>query len=78
MSEKMSTLELERISEAWNSLPALRVPRNEAEHAALVRWLDQLVDLVGNDEAHPLASLMDVIGTLIESYEDATLPDFTT
>ncbi len=74
----MSALELERISEAWDALPALRVPRNEAEYAALVRWLDQLVDLVGNDEAHPLASLMDVLGTLIESYEDATLPDFAT
>lgn len=72
----MSVLELERITEAWKALPGVRVPRNEAEYVALVRRLDDLIDAVGNDENHPLASLMDVIGALIESYENATLPAF--
>ncbi len=36
----------------------------------LVRMLDQLIDEVGEDESHPLAKLMDVIGMLIERYED--------
>ena len=36
----------------------------------LVRMLDQLIDEVGEDETHPLASLMEVIGVLIERYED--------
>ena len=36
----------------------------------LVRLLDQLIDEVGEDESHPLASLMEVIGVLIERYED--------
>ena len=35
-----------------------------------VRMLDQLIDEVGEDESHPLASLMEVIGVLIERYED--------
>ncbi len=39
-------------------------------YGELVAWLDDLIAVVGNDENHPLAWLMDVIGTLIESYED--------
>jgi len=72
----MSTIEIEKVAGVWELLPALRVPRSEAEYNRLVTWLDDLVDAVGNDENHRLASLMDVIGTLIESYEDNTLPDF--
>jgi HTH-type transcriptional regulator/antitoxin HigA len=29
-----------------------------------------LHDYLGEDESHPLASLMEVIGVLIENYED--------
>jgi HTH-type transcriptional regulator / antitoxin HigA len=31
--------------------------------------LDFLIDEVGEDECHPLASLMEVVGVLIENYE---------
>ena len=37
--------------------------------------LDELVDEVGNDESHPLASLMEVIGLLVEKYEDERVPE---
>ncbi|VEP14350.1 hypothetical protein H1P_260001 [Hyella patelloides LEGE 07179] len=33
------------------------------------------IDEVGEDESHPLASLMEVIGVLIENYEDRYVPD---
>ncbi len=29
---------------------------------------------VGNDESHPLASLMDLLGLLVEKYEDEHIP----
>jgi hypothetical protein len=32
--------------------------------------LDRLTDKVGEDENHPLASLMDVLGVLIQKYEN--------
>jgi hypothetical protein len=32
-------------------------------------------DEVGEDENHPLASLMDVLGVLIEKYEDEHVPE---
>ena len=64
-------LALKRIEQSWNPLSEyLRVPHTDAEYRTLVALLDQLIDEVGEDETHPLASLMEVIGTLIEKYED--------
>ena len=42
----------------------------DSEYQQLVSVLDGLIDVVGEDEDHPLASLMDVIGVLIERYKD--------
>ena len=50
------------------------VPHTEAEYDRLVAFLDELIDEVGNDESHPLASLMDIVGSLIERYEDEIYP----
>ncbi len=46
------------------------IPTNEAEYNQLVRLLDELTDIVRDDESHPLAKMMDVLGVLIETYED--------
>jgi HTH-type transcriptional regulator/antitoxin HigA len=35
-----------------------------------VSLLDSLIDEVGENESHPLASLMEIVGVLIEKYED--------
>lgn len=43
------------------------------EYQELVALLDDLVDEVGQDEDHPLASLMEVVGVLVEKYEDETV-----
>ncbi len=51
------------------------VPHTEIEYQRLVLMLDQLVDEIGNDESHPLASLMEVVGLLIEKYEDERVPE---
>jgi HTH-type transcriptional regulator/antitoxin HigA len=67
----MSALELENVVKAWPSLSrTVRVPHTEDDYRALVELLDHLTDEVGQDEQHPLASLMDVVGVLIEKYED--------
>jgi HTH-type transcriptional regulator/antitoxin HigA len=38
------------------------VPHTEEEYQRLVVFLDALMDEVGEDETHPLASLMEVVG----------------
>ena len=39
--------------------------------------LDDLIDVVGENENHPLAPLMEAIGVLIEKYEDEHVPELT-
>ena len=50
--------------------PIVFVPHVETEYQHLVSMLDLLIDTVGEGEKHLLASLMEVIGVLIEKYED--------
>ena len=72
----MSTIELEKVTKAWGPVSqAVRVPHTEAEYNELVELLDHLTDEVGDDENHPLASLMDVLGVLVEKYEDEHIPE---
>lgn len=60
----------------WQPLAnELVVPRNEEQYQRLVTWLDRLIDEVGENESHPLASLMDVLGVLIERYEAEFVPE---
>jgi HTH-type transcriptional regulator/antitoxin HigA len=71
----MSTKQIQKAIASWHLVePALFVPHTEAEYRELVKLLDRLIDEVGENENHPLASLMEVIGVLIEKYEDAHVP----
>ncbi len=66
----MDSYNLEEISGQWQPLAhLLSLPETESEYERLSDFLDCLTDTVGDDESHPLASLMDTVGTLIESYE---------
>ena len=53
----------------------MSVPHNNNDYEKLVRLLDSLIDEVGNNESHPLASLMETLGTLIEAYEARNTPE---
>jgi HTH-type transcriptional regulator / antitoxin HigA len=72
----MSTAQIEKAFAAWPQVgPALRVPHNDREYRRLVKLLDRLVDQVRENENHPLASMMEVLGVLIEKYEDEHVPE---
>lgn len=72
----MTAREFERLEQAWPTLaPWLSVPHSEADYRQLVELLNALIDRVGEDETHPLASLMDLVGELIALYEDAHVPE---
>ena len=71
----MTTAQIEKAFKAWPQVETiLRVPHNDRAYRRLVKLLDRLVDEVGENENHPLASLMEVIGVLIEKYEDNHVP----
>jgi len=72
----MSVAELEKVTKAWPPISrAVRVPHTDADYREVVELLDRVTDEVGEDENHPLASLMDVLGVLIEKYEDEHVPE---
>ncbi len=72
----MSTSEMKKAAVAWPELAGtIFVPHTEDEYLHLVAILDELIDEVGEDETHPLASLMEIIGVLIEHYETEHVPE---
>jgi len=69
---------LRKTVQVWSQISeVLFVPHTEAEYERAVSLLDELIDEIGEDENHPLASLMETLGTLIEGYEDSHLPEPT-
>jgi HTH-type transcriptional regulator/antitoxin HigA len=75
----MQNLDVQRAANAWSSLSGdIFVPHTEAEYNRIVALLDHLIDEVGEDENHPLASLMEVLSVLIERYEAEHVPELVT
>lgn len=65
--------------QAWHKLEEMvYVPHTAEAYQRLVAFLDVLIDEVGEEETHPLASLMEVVGVLIERYEEDHVPELTT
>ena len=63
-------IQLKEIAKVWPDIqPIFSIPHNEKDYNKLVNLLDSLIDEVGDNENHPLTSLMETIGALIETYE---------
>lgn len=80
----MSTLAINPavIAPAWHAfqsvLPVkIRTIRNDADYERVVAFMNSLLDVVGDDEAHELADLLDLVGQLVEDYEGTrhVIPD---
>lgn len=67
--------QLENIANVWPKIKNIfSVPHTEEEYENLVSMLDNLIDEIGENEKHPLSSLMESIGNLIETYENKNVP----
>lgn len=74
----MLDVKIEQASPHWTEVSKiLYFPHSEKEYEEAVHLLDNLIDTVGEDENHPLASLMEILGVLIEKYEDEHVPEIT-
>ena len=72
----MASIKLKQSVKIWPQIaPLISVPHTEADYEEMVTFLDELIDEVGEDESHPLASLMETLGTLIEAYEAIYVPE---
>lgn len=52
----------------------LQLPENEDDYDALVLAVDELLEITGDDESHPLMSLVDIIGDWIEEWDHTHHP----
>ena len=64
------TLASEELQVHWTNIAPLLTVRNEREYNAAVKRLNELLDEIGDNEKHPLYSLLDTLGTLIHAYEE--------
>ena len=67
----------DQIQTYWQNISPLLTIRNEREYDTAVERMNELLDEIGTDENHPLYSLLDTLGTLIEAYEEEhhAIPD---
>jgi HTH-type transcriptional regulator/antitoxin HigA len=77
-NNQCKNLDVNKAADAWSSLAgAVFVPHTEEEYRRLVAILDGLIDEIGEDKSHPLASLIEIVGVLIEKYEDEHVPELS-
>jgi HTH-type transcriptional regulator / antitoxin HigA len=68
------TLAIDQLQTHWANISPLLTIRNEKEYDAAVKRLNELLDKIGTNEKHPLYTLLDTLGTLIQVYEEEHYP----
>jgi HTH-type transcriptional regulator / antitoxin HigA len=73
------TLANEELEVHWATIAPLLTIRNEREYNAAIKRLNALLDEIGDNQKHPLYSLLDTLGTIIHVYEEEhhPIPDVT-
>ena len=68
------TLAINQLQTYWANISPLLVIRNEKDYDAALKRLNELLDEIGTNEKHPLYTLLDTLGTLIQVYEEEYYP----
>lgn len=72
-SKTTMNLAIQKAVENWPYIePLLTVPTTNDAYETLVSRLDELLDIVGKDEHHPLIGLVDALANTIALYEQKT------
>jgi HTH-type transcriptional regulator/antitoxin HigA len=72
---KATTEDLDMLTPAWRELQTkspvkLRAVENERHYRAMVDFMNELLDKVGERETHPLMGLLDAVTFFVRDYED--------
>jgi HTH-type transcriptional regulator/antitoxin HigA len=65
----VSVLEKPQFKRAWTVVGAGLSIKTEHDHQKAIALLDRLLDEIGENEHHPFFGFLEVLGTLVESYE---------
>jgi HTH-type transcriptional regulator/antitoxin HigA len=74
--------EFDEWTPAWHAFEAhapvkLRAIENERHFRAMAKFMDKLVDRIGDQENHPLMGLLDIVTAFVHDYEERNveIPD---
>ena len=74
--------EFDELTPAWQEFEAhspvkLRAIENERHFRAMVKFMNKLVDKIGDQESHPLMGLLDIVTSFVHDYEERNveIPD---
>ncbi len=78
MASSASNYDLEALAPAWRDFQTrapvkLRTIENKRHYEAMVKFLDRLVDEIGDLESHPLMGLLDIVSFFIRDYEERNI-----
>lgn len=62
------------LQKQWSAIAPILTIRTEQEYVQGIARLNELLDEVGTNEAHPLYSLLDILGIVLQAYEDTHYP----
>lgn len=62
------------LQQQWMEIAPILTIRNEQEYEQGVERINALIDEVGTNEQHPLYTLLDTLGILIQAYEEQHYP----
>lgn len=62
------------LQKQWMEIAPILTIRNEQEYEQGVERINALIDEVGTNEQHPLYTLLDTLGILIQAYEEQHYP----
>lgn len=68
------SIALQKIERHWTAIRPLFLIRDEEEYDQATAVLNDLIDIVGSNEDHILAELMELLGSRIGEYEEKNYP----
>jgi len=73
METAVSTLDTKALQKTWTAfdrIARLRPIRTDVEYERTVALMNQLLDIVGDVEDHPLSGLLELVGELVGDFDD--------
>jgi len=67
--KEFDPISAERAWQAFRNGIGIAAIQTPGQYGQTVAFMNQLVDLVGENERHPLAGLLDLVGELVAAYE---------
>lgn len=72
MTTATASFDVKALQKTWiafDRIAHLRPIRSEGEYDRTVSLMNYLLDVIGDNEDHPLSGLLDLVGELVEDYD---------